>query len=285
MLYPALTEATVVPKNKLEEDLWSCSVETDAYVVAYVSKMFAMPRSRLPPPLKTDETPRVVVDTESTNLPYEGHPASAQVAAATPPNSTFNVTENDADAKSNKEEKTSDLSNNDEALIGFARLYSGTLTVGQTLSCLLPKYNVSLSPTHPRNTSHITPVTISALYEMMGRDLVSVREVKAGNVFAVGGLEGIVWRNATLCGGGVSGDDEVDRKLSSNTIVEDRLVNLAGVGNQVRAQMIFLVVRGAPLMEVRLATDCVSQAAPIVRVALEPVEPGELPSVSRHSLC
>jgi ribosome assembly protein 1 len=63
---------------------------------------------------------------------------------------------------------------------------------------------------------------------MMGRELVAVEEVPAGHVCAIAGLDGVVFRNATLCAG--------------------ELINLAGVD---------------------------MQAAPIVRVALEPENPSE----------
>jgi len=60
---------------------------------------------------------------------------------------------------------------------------------------------------------------------MMGRDLVAVDTVPAGNVFAVGGLEGKVWRNATLCAldskGATGQEDQEELKAG--------LVNLAGV--------------------------------------------------------
>jgi ribosome assembly protein 1 len=48
-------------------------------------------------------------------------------------------------------------------------------------------------------------VRVEALYTMMGRELVPVNEVLAGNVFAIAGLEGKVWRNATLCSPGAGG--------------------------------------------------------------------------------
>lgn len=113
----------------------------------------------------------------------------------------------------------------DEALIGFARLYSGTLRLGTTLTCLLPKYDTTLPATHPRNAKYVTKVTMRSLYMMMGRDLVAVETVPAGNVFAVGGLEGKVWRNATLCapsGRGVKEGQETEGE-------GEGLVNLAGV--------------------------------------------------------
>lgn len=80
-----------------------------------------------------------------------------------------------------------------ERLIGFARLYSGTIKVGQELYILGPKYN----PSNP--TEHVRRITVTDLYYMMGRDLQSLDEVPAGNVFGIGGLEGNVLKNGTLC--------------------------------------------------------------------------------------
>lgn len=40
---------------------------------------------------------------------------------------------------------------------------------------------------------------------MMGRELQPVANVRAGNTFAIRGLEGKVWRNATLCSPGEAG--------------------------------------------------------------------------------
>ena len=86
-----------------------------------------------------------------------------------------------------------------EVILGFARLYSGTLRIGIRVHCVLPKYNTSLGPVHPQNLKHITTATVLGLYVMMGRELVSVDCVRAGSIFAIKGLEGKVWRNATLC--------------------------------------------------------------------------------------
>lgn len=80
-----------------------------------------------------------------------------------------------------------------ERLIGFARLYSGTIKVGQELYVLGPKYN----PSDP--TKHVRKITVTELYYMMGRDLQNLDEVPAGNVFGIGGLEGNVLKNGTLC--------------------------------------------------------------------------------------
>lgn len=47
MLYPNLFDQDIQPKNNLERDLYSASSGAGAYVFAYVSKMFAVPRREL----------------------------------------------------------------------------------------------------------------------------------------------------------------------------------------------------------------------------------------------
>jgi ribosome assembly protein 1 len=116
-----------------------------------------------------------------------------------------------------------------EALIGFARIYAGVIKKGSKLFCVSPKYNTALPPNHPANTRHISSVEVTNLYMMMGRELVPVDMVPAGNIFAIAGLEGKVLRNATLCAPGNS--EGVDDVMQDG--VKDCLVNLAGVVMQV----------------------------------------------------
>ncbi|ANZ73217.1 BA75_01060T0 [Komagataella pastoris] len=118
------------------------------------------------------------------------------------------------------EEKIVDLPK--EELLGFARVYSGTLKVGQTLVVLGPKY----SPKYP--SLHVSEIHISDLYLIMGRDFVAIDEAPAGNIVAIGGLMGKVLKSGTVVTLNVAG------------------VNLAGFS---------------------------SSALPIVRVAVEPVNP------------
>jgi len=63
------------------------------------------------------------------------------------------------------------------------------------------------------------------LYTIMGRELVAVETVSAGNIFAIRGLEGKVWRYGTLCAPGASGVQKEDRG--------DWMVNLGGINLQV----------------------------------------------------
>lgn len=82
-----------------------------------------------------------------------------------------------------------------EHLVGFARLYSGRLKVGDYVYVLSPKYNAALA------SSMLEPqrAQISSLYLLMGRELEPLDSVPAGVIFGVGGLENHVQKSATLC--------------------------------------------------------------------------------------
>ncbi|GAA5841396.1 hypothetical protein JCM9279_000637 [Rhodotorula babjevae] len=249
MLHPELghLDEAIAPASKLEADLFSGADAPEAYRVAYVSKMFAVKADDLPENQRRQLTAddmraraKLLKDAKERKqqLVDEGkldeadqvmRDYEAQIAAATA--AAGGASADDADR---------------DVLIGFARLYSGTVSLGQTLYAVLPKYNADLAPSHPHNAKHLAPVKVEQLYMMMGRELLAVKEVQAGNLFAVGGLEGTVLRNATLCGMGL--DKDVKEGAARD---EDRdcLVNLAGVTNT---------------------------APPIVRVALEPQDPSEM---------
>lgn len=234
MLYPDLYESTIAPKNKLEKDLYSCNGEDDACVVAYVSKMFATPAADLPEnkkkPLTADEMrakARAAKEARQRALENGEDSQTALDSSAslpTPP----------PDANTDAE-PTGDLTEPDEVLLGFARLYSGSLRVGSTIGCVLPKYSNVLGRNHGRNKPHYVETKIEGLYTMMGRDLVAVERVDAGNVFAIKGLEGKVWRCATLCSPRASGIQESDT-------VEDWLINLGGISLQVSPHHVLLEV-------------------------------------------
>lgn len=248
MLYPDLREATIAAKNKLEEDLYAARDDPDAFVTAYVSKMFAVAGIDLPEnkkkPMTAEEmrararearearlqqSEQQETNGTPTNDMPNGLPASEGVDIPTSP----------APATPAVEEAKSDA----EVLLGFARLYSGSLKVGATVQCVLPKYNAALGPTHPANARYISSATVEGLYVMMGRELVAVDFVRAGNIFAIRGLEGKVLRSGTLCAAS-GGAPEVDEGK-----MREYLINLGSVS------------RSTP---------------PIVRVALEPVMPADI---------
>ncbi|KAL7267172.1 Cytoplasmic GTPase/eEF2-like protein (ribosomal biogenesis), partial [Rhizina undulata] len=208
-----------------------------APVVAYVSKMVAVPESEL----KKSQRVQLTVE-EMREIGRQKRMALARAIAegaetGADADEVQSVTDalRKADIREGDDAAAAEPAEGDNAeaeekvdkehLIGFARLYSGTIKVGQELYVLGPKY----SPHHPDR--HISKITVKDLYYLMGRDLQPLDEVPAGSIFGIGGLEGKILKNGTLCS------------------LEKGGLNLAGVN---------------------------MGAAPIVRVALEPKNPSEM---------
>ncbi|KAF9489018.1 P-loop containing nucleoside triphosphate hydrolase protein [Pleurotus eryngii] len=230
ILYPELhRDEKVEAKNKLEEDLFSCNYSADAYVSAYVSKMFAVPAKDLP------ENKKKVMTADEMRARAK---AAREARQADAPNS-----EPRGASSSDQNEATDPQEKEGEVLLGFARLYCGTLRPGMTVYAVLPKYDATLGPKHPTNRKYITTTVVKSLYTMMGRELIAVNSIRAGNTFAIRGLEGKVWRSATLCAPSEHG---VSSETSDSP---EYVINLGAVN------------RTAP---------------PIVRVALEPERPADM---------
>lgn len=226
-VYTSPSTGIVKPNNTLERDLYTCNQADEANVVAYVSKMFAVPRSELP-----EHRRKELSAEDMRRRGREERERRAAAAAADEAAMMENAREIPLNASQLPGLQTETAPNGDaadtsaersgEALIGFARIYSGVIHTGDTVACILPKFNPALPADHPTNVKHHTTAQVSNLYMMMGRELVPVDFVPAGNIFAIGGLEGKVLRNATLC------------KLRADSQEEEsRLVNLSGVAMQV----------------------------------------------------
>jgi ribosome assembly protein 1 len=196
IVYPELSEETTEPKNKLEADLWNCHATNESSTVAYISKMFAVMTKDIP------EVKKRLKNGENLAADQEDGPS--------------------------EEIK-------DEQLLGFARLYSGKLRRGSRVAVILPKYDSKKAPSYPRNRAYIHLIRVGALYTMMGRDLVPIEEVTAGNVFAVAGLEGVVGRSATICSPSVHGieDDVSNTTELDSSPAKECIINLGAVNLQV----------------------------------------------------
>eukprot|EP00158_Paraphelidium_tribonemae_P006742 Partr_v1_DN27957_c1_g1_i2_m11010 putative Elongation factor len=79
-----------------------------------------------------------------------------------------------------------------ELLIGFGRVYAGTLRKGQKIFVLGPRYD----PSKP--DEYCSEVTIEGLYLIVGRSYEEVSEVAAGNVIGIRGLHDDVLKWGTL---------------------------------------------------------------------------------------
>jgi ribosome assembly protein 1 len=236
---PAILES--VPNHEfldpaLKEAMLKC--DNTGPLSAYVSKMLSIPENELPKNSKSSMTQDEMIERgkkarelaalaaeelkEEAGQLAEGINSISISAPSADPYDLFVYEE--------EEQEPEHIDLIKEELIGFARVYSGTLKLGQEVTVLEPKYD----PTSPNE--HIQTATISELYLLMGKELVPLDEVPSGNIAAIGGLAGKLLKNGTLVQPGITG------------------VNLAGVS---------------------------LSSTPIVRVALEPVNPTQMEQLER----
>lgn len=236
---PALIDASpgakyVIPK--IREAMVNIKSSRDDPVVAYVSKVVAVPASEMPQNKRkgggamTGEEAQDLA--RKKRAEFEKAQAAVNEEALNGLSGVIEALEESSLTGANDKSAINGAEGDPEHLIGFARLYSGTLSVGDTVYVLPPKF----SPAYPHSAPEPQKVTVTGLYLLMGRGLEALAAVPAGVVFGIGGLEGHVLKSATLCS-----------QLEG-------AVNLAGVnlGSQ-----------------------------PIVRVALEPVDPADLEKMVR----
>ena len=220
---------------KIREAIVNMKTGKSSPVVAYVSKMVAVPESEMPHNKRkegitmTGERARDLgrnKRAEFQRIQTTTGGAQDDLSSITGGQQEANIDTFDNRQRSNEKEGGS------ERLIGFARLYSGTLSRGDSIYVLPPKF----SPAQPHTVPEPQQATVTGLYLLMGRDLEELNSVPAGVVFGVAGLEGHILKSGTLC-------SQIEGS-----------VNLAGIsmGSQ-----------------------------PIVRVALEPVNPADLEKMIR----
>jgi ribosome assembly protein 1 len=172
----------IVAKNDLERSLYACDHTENAPTVAFVTKMFSMPAELLPEYKRRQLT--------AEEMRERGRQLRAMRAAQADSDASTTV---DTDAtKEQEDEEKDNIAPDGEVLIGYARVYSGCLRVGQRVRVLGPKYH----PDQPNQ--HVSEVTIQSLYMLMGRELTKLDCVPAGNVCGIGGLDGVVLKTATL---------------------------------------------------------------------------------------
>ncbi|KAI9760879.1 MAG: exosome 3'-_5 exonuclease subunit ski4 (Csl4) [Chaenotheca gracillima] len=186
----------------------------DDPVIAYVSKMVAIPESELPQnkrkgALSAEEARELGIkkraDMARAQALADEAGSADHVSHITEALDGTSLTRNGTGDHDTRVE-TEDY--DPEHLIGFARIYSGVLSVGDEVYVLPPKF----SPSNPHAKPEPRKATINALYLLMGRGLEPLQSVPAGVVFGVEGLEGHIMKSGTI-----------SSQLSG-------AVNLAGVG-------------------------------------------------------
>lgn len=211
-------------------------VDRSEPTVAFVSKMVSVPLSDLPEN-KTRSGNMLTAD-EAREMGRKKRAEIARAQAATNGQRTdvAELREALSEASIGKESNgeavpEEEAQDSGERLIGFARLFSGTLEVGDELYVLNPKFN----PADPHRAPEPQKITITALYLLMGRGLEPLTSVPAGVVFGVAGLEGHIMKSGTLCSQLEGGVNLAGLSMGSQPIVRVALEpeNPADLGKMV----------------------------------------------------
>lgn len=184
--------------DDLRDAMTAFKTDKDVPVVAYVSKMISVPESELPQNRRrggalTAEEARELGRKKRAEIARQQALANGgepDVGSVTDALSSAAIGETET-----PEEAAPEENKDAEHLIGFARIFSGTLSVGDEVYVLGPKF----TPANPHAAPEPQKVKITALYLMMGRGLEPLTAVPAGVVFGIGGLEGHILKSGTLC--------------------------------------------------------------------------------------
>lgn len=197
---PEMIEDLVSSKSidqSLKDSMINFNTSRSAPIVAYVSKMVAIPESELPSKRRKLGTTLTADEARELGRKKRAELAKAQ-AEANGSSDMAKVTDGLSTTRIGEEVEegtTPEQPEDPEHLIGFARLYSGTLSVGDEVYVLPPKFN----PGFPHASPEPKKVPITALYLLMGRALEPLEKVPAGVVFGIEGLEGHILKTGTLC--------------------------------------------------------------------------------------
>ncbi|ORY15236.1 elongation factor 2 [Clohesyomyces aquaticus] len=165
-------------------------------VVAYVSKMVAVPESELPENKRrngalTAEEARELGRKKRAEIARQQALANSEEGVGSLTDALNSAAIGPTETAEEKDESNGEA----EQLIGFARIYSGTLSVGDEVYVLGPKF----TPSKPHASPEPQKVKVTGLYLMMGRGLEPLTSVSAGVVFGIGGLAGHILKSGTLC--------------------------------------------------------------------------------------
>ena len=217
--------------QSLKKAFLKCCSDRDSPLIICVSKMFPFEKKFLPQnkcrPLTHEE---ILIRRQRVSLAKNSSNDSKPIECISLENKvTDELSEQQIDGQN--------IESN--VFIAFARVFSGCVRKGDKVFVLGPKHNpnkIEESNGDYKQLSlnrHITECEIKDLYLLMGKELESVEEVRAGNILGIGGLEQHIIKSATI---------------SSDIFCP-------------------------PFIDLHLST------VPILRVALEPQNPTEMPKL------
>ncbi|XP_054160603.1 elongation factor-like GTPase 1 [Oppia nitens] len=181
--------------QNLKNDFIKCSSDRESALIICVSKMFSFEKKFLPQ-FKQKALTHEEINERRNKLKTKQLEES-------------NVCNGDVIIKEESNGVNEEILANDNVLIAFARVFSGTIRTGDTVFVLGPKHNVNkiddsividdnLTIDNLTSDQHITKCCIDDLYILMGRELEAVDEVKAGNILGIGGLDNHIIKSGTL---------------------------------------------------------------------------------------
>ena len=189
-------------RQAVDQAIVSCDSSEDAPVVAFMSKIFSVSSKELPASQQdrarneemVQEMRRLAIARSKARASArEGNDAGGSdvalphIPSYDPPSSVT------ANAGSSSDQQNT-APNSDEVFIGFARIYSGRMKVGQTIKVLGPKYNAAA----PNREEYMTEMQVERLFLLMGKDLQDLDSVVAGNVFGILLNDEHIFKTATL---------------------------------------------------------------------------------------
>ncbi|KAL6256851.1 hypothetical protein P5V15_011787 [Pogonomyrmex californicus] len=205
--------ALPVETQRLKKAFLLCDPSPEAPIIIFISKMFPVEKDMLPENRPKSLTPEELA--QRREIVRQKHAERLEQKITTiienHEESTHDTIVSDNVQNVKHEDVVEEKS--DGALIAFARVYSGTIKIGDEVFVLGPKHNPTVALECEKAGEevdstfvlkdlkpgrHITKVTVNKLYILMGRELEVVNHVPAGNVFGIGGLEEHVLKTATL---------------------------------------------------------------------------------------
>lgn len=199
----------LVPEGQLSSDfehsVKNCESD-ESNLLAYVSKMLSIPNTELPRDAVIELTEEQ--KEEKSRLAREQARKASEAAAKLKEEQAAEESTNDEFALplakldpfewEYEEDFFDDDEETNETLVAFTRIFSGTLTRGQTITVVGPKYDPSLPEDSITNIPQVSQIIVQDLFLIMGRELVRMETVPAGNIVGVVGLDGTVLKTATL---------------------------------------------------------------------------------------
>ena len=165
--------------TKIKQFLINCDKNDSVPTIAYISKLFSVEKDALPGRKRIQLTAEQMRERRALMATAATVDGEANVLE------TQSFISKTADPESHSERE-------DGILLGFARIFSGKLRVGQEIYALGPKF----SPETP--DLHCSRIKVKRLFMMMGRDMEDLEQVPAGNVFAIDGVSESILKSGTL---------------------------------------------------------------------------------------